>query len=170
MDDVDALYALGNDPRVTRFINGGKPVERAYLADDLLPHYLTYYERFAHFGFWAAEERETGTFLGWFHYRPEEDAPADEPELGYRLKYAAWGRGYATEGSLALLDKGFTEFGTRRVVAYTMAVNKGSRRVMEKIGMRFVRNFHEDWAEAIEGAEHGEVEYAITRDEWPNRP
>ncbi|MFE0028269.1 GNAT family N-acetyltransferase [Amycolatopsis sp. NPDC059021] len=170
IEDVDAMYALDNDPRVTRFINGGAPVDRAYIAEDLIPHYLTHYERFEGYGFWAAEERDTGAFLGWFHFRPEEDAPADEPELGYRLNHGAWGKGYATEGSLALLHKGFTELGVRRVVAYTMAVNERSRRVMEKVGMRFVRAFHEDWAEPIEGAEHGEVEYAITRAEWANRP
>lgn len=40
-----------------------------------------------------------------------------------------------------------------------MAVNTRSRRVMEKSGLSFVRNFTGDWPEAIEGSEHGEVEY-----------
>ena len=33
------------------------------------------------------------------------EAPLDDPELGYRLKRSAWGKGYATEGSQALIDK-----------------------------------------------------------------
>jgi RimJ/RimL family protein N-acetyltransferase len=52
------------------------------------------------------------------------------------------------------------------VVASTMAVNVASRRVMERAGLRFVRMYHEPWPDQIEGSEEGDVEYAITRDEW----
>ena len=78
----------------------------------------------------------------------------------------AWGSGVATEVSAALIDHGFTVLDVERVRAETMAVNVGSRRVMEKVGMRLVREFHADWPVRIDGDEHGEVEYAITRDEW----
>ncbi|WP_433361926.1 hypothetical protein [Streptosporangium sp. CA-115845] len=47
-----------------------------------------------------------------------------------------------------------------------MAVNTRSRRVMEKAGLSFVRSFTGDWPEAIEGFEHGEVEYELTWAEW----
>ena len=65
--------------------------------------------------------------------------------------------------------KGFTDLGVRRVTANTMAVNSRSRRVMEKSGLTFVRAFTGDWPEAIPGSEHGEVEYALTRDAWAAR-
>ncbi len=86
-------------------------------------------------------------------------------ELGYRLHPEFWGRGYATEGSKALISRGFTG-DVRRVVATTMFVNAGSRRVMEKCGLRHVRTFHVDWAEPLPGSEQGEVEYALTEEEW----
>jgi len=47
-----------------------------------------------------------------------------------------------------------------------MVVHVASRRVMEKSGMRLVRSFVADWPVRIPGDEHGDVEYAITRDEW----
>lgn len=47
-----------------------------------------------------------------------------------------------------------------------MAVNAGSRRVMEKAGLTFVRGYFGDWPEAIDGSEHGEVEYRLTREDW----
>ena len=50
--------------------------------------------------------------------------------------------------------------------AETMAVHRGSSRVMEKAGMRHVRSFHAEWPVRIPGDEHGDVEYAITRSEW----
>ncbi len=93
-------------------------------------------------------------------------APLDEVELGYRLRKSDWGKGYATEGSRALIHKGFAELGVQRVVASTMVVNVASRRVMEKAGLKLVRTFHQPWPDSIEGEEEGDVEYGLLRSEW----
>lgn len=172
--DADNLFDLDSDPEVMRFIIGGRPTPRDVVLNETLPRFLHYYERFAGFGFWAAIEKSTGEFLGWFHFRQREDRVAvgdgpDEVELGYRLRCSAWGKGYATEGSRALIRKGFTDLGVRRVWAETMAANTASRRVMEKAGLKLERTFHEEWPDPIEGAEHGEVEYAITKADWERR-
>jgi RimJ/RimL family protein N-acetyltransferase len=166
MDDEDLLFELDNDPDVMLYINGGAPVPREEIVEETLPAFLSYYERFGGYGFWAAIEKESGRFLGWFHFRPGEGAGPLEPELGYRLHRFGWGRGYGTEGSRALIDKGFAEFGIERVYAGTMTVNIGSRRVMEKSGLHYIRTFDADWPVHIPGDEHGDVEYAITRAEW----
>jgi RimJ/RimL family protein N-acetyltransferase len=165
LDDVEDVLALDSDPLVRRFVEDGEPVTRESTVE-MIEHWLTYHERSELFGFWAAIERSTGRFLGWFHFRPGEGHGDDEPELGYRLIASAWGRGFATEGSIALIDRGFSTGRIRRVLAETMAVNVGSRRVMEKIGMRLVRTFHAEWPVRIPGDEEGDVEYAITFDEW----
>ncbi|TWP38370.1 GNAT family N-acetyltransferase [Leekyejoonella antrihumi] len=165
--DAGRLVQLDADPRVMRFITGGPPEFSAHeVESEVLPAYLDYYRRGSRYGFWAVDERRTGEFVGWFHLRPAPDAPEDRPELGYRLRQASWGRGYATEGSRALIDKGFTELGVERIEASTMVINTASRRVMEKAGMRLIRRFVADWPVAIPGDEHGDVEYAITRQEW----
>jgi RimJ/RimL family protein N-acetyltransferase len=166
VNDVDNLVELDSDPGVMHFINGGRPTPRSEIERETLPAFLDYYQRFAGYGFWAAVEKSTGRFVGWFHFRPAKDADPDEVELGYRLVKSAWGKGYATEGSQALIDKGFAELGVRRVVAYTMVVNIASRRVMEKAGLRLVRTFHQPWPDYIEGEEKGDVEYALLRSEW----
>ena len=165
-DDVENLVELDGDPQVMQFINGGRPTPRLEIESDVLPAFLGYYERFVGYGFWAAEEKATGRFVGWFHFRPAKDARPGEVELGYRLRRSAWGNGYATEGSRALIDKGFAELGVERVVAFTMVVNVASRRVMEKAGLKYVRTFHQPWPDYIEGQEQGDVEYALTRSEW----
>jgi RimJ/RimL family protein N-acetyltransferase len=41
-----------------------------------------------------------------------------------------------------------------------------SRRVMEKAGLTYVRTFHQEWPHRIEGEEHGDVEYALTKADW----
>lgn len=165
LDDIDAVFELDCDPLVRTFIEDGQPVTREEAATTI-EHWLSYYQRSDVFGFWAAIEKKTSSFLGWFHFRPQEGRSIDAPELGYRLRSSAWGNGYATEGSRALIDKGFESPLVARVVAETMAVHTASRRVMEKSGMRYVRTFHAAWPVRIPGDEQGDVEYAITRAEW----
>jgi RimJ/RimL family protein N-acetyltransferase len=164
--DVDLLVELDGDPEVMRYITGGVATPRNEIEHDYLPSFLSYYDRFEGYGFWAAVDKARDAFLGWFHFRPAPGAPSDEPELGYRLRRGAWGKGYATEGSRALIDMGFRRHGVQRVVASTMAVNLGSRRVMEKAGLSLVRTFRQDWPYPIPGEEQGDVEYALTRESW----
>jgi RimJ/RimL family protein N-acetyltransferase len=164
-DDADDLLALDLDPLVRRYVEDGEPVTRDEAASSI-EHFLRYHDRSEHFGFWAAGEKESGRFLGWFHFRPNPDAPPLEPELGYRLVSSAWGRGYATEGSRALIDHGFATSDITRVYAEAMAIHTASRRVMEKCGMRVVRTFTTEWPVQIPGDEHGDVEYEITRADW----
>ncbi len=171
--DLDNLCDLDSDPAVMRFINGGIPTPRDVIRDQTLPRFLQPDERFAGYDFWAAIERSTGAFLGWFEFRPPEEGPTDEVELGYRLRQEAWGKGYGTEGSRALIRKGFTELGVRRVVASTYQDNIGSQRVMQKSGMTLVRAFRMTPAE-LEA--HGldpdivwdgdDVEYALEKADW----
>ena len=165
LDDVDLLVALDADPDVMRYINGGRATPRQEIEREVLPAFLDYY-RHGDYGFWAAHERADGEFLGWFHLRSEPQGRPDEPELGYRLRRAAWGRGYATEGSRGLVHRAFAELGARRVWAATMAVNIASRRVMEKAGLRYTRTFYGAWPDTIPGGEHGDVEYALSREDW----
>ncbi len=157
--DVDDLFVLHNDPEVMRFLTGGDPIPREEIERE-------YRDRFAGSGYWVATDRASGAFLGWFALHPVENRPADETELGYRLRASAWGKGLATEGAHALIRAGFERHGLRLVFAETMAVNLPSRRVMEKCGLRHVRTFHLEWDDPLPGTEHGEVEYALDRADW----
>lgn len=164
--DVDDLFDLHNDPEVMRYIDGGNRTPRAEIEQVILPGYLAGYRQHPGYGCWPATERATGAFVGWFSLVPHDDGGAGTASLGYRLRTAAWGKGYATEGSRALVHRAFTDLGVRRVRAETMAVNHRSRRVMAKAGLRHVRTFHLTWDDPLPGTEHGEVEYAIIRQQW----
>jgi len=166
MADVDNLADLDADPDVMRFITGGLVTSRDKIKDQILPAFLACYRRFEGYGCWAAVEKSTGAFLGWFHFEPRDGGPPGEIVLGYRLRKSAWGRGYATEGARALIHKGFAELGARRVVAETMAVNLASRRVLEKAGLNFVRIFDQPWPYLVDGRELGDAEYALSKAQW----
>ncbi|MDG4827481.1 GNAT family N-acetyltransferase [Asanoa sp. WMMD1127] len=166
-DEVEEVYALHDDPEVMRFINGGKPADRAMIRERTLPDMMRGFPAFGgRPACWAAEERTTGRFVGWFALRPVGGARSTVADLGYRLRREVWGLGYATEGARALVDKGFRDLGVEEIVADTMTVNARSRRVLEKAGLRFVRQFTTDWPEVIEGSEQGDVAYALTRAAW----
>jgi RimJ/RimL family protein N-acetyltransferase len=167
--DVDALVALDADPEVMHFITGGVGTSRAEIEGEVLPHWLGIRAEWPELGFWAAEGVTTGDFLGWFHLRPTDGRPIGVVELGYRLGRSVWGQGLAAEGSRALIEHAFRHARAERVVAETMAVHMASRRVMEKAGMTLVRTFHADWPYRIPGDELGDVEYAITREDWLER-
>jgi RimJ/RimL family protein N-acetyltransferase len=166
MADAENLTGLDSDPDVMRFVNGGAPTSRDEIENEFLPAFLGYYQRYQGYGFWAAIERSSGEFLGWFHFRPRPGAPLDQAELGYRLRKSAWGKGYATEGSRALIRKGFTEFGVQRVTAEASAANVASRRVMEKAGLTLMRIFREPWPGTTGGDELEVVEYALQKADW----
>jgi RimJ/RimL family protein N-acetyltransferase len=165
-DDVDNLFSLNGDPEVMRFL--GTPASREVLRNEIIPFYLGVYQRLDRLGYWAAESASDGEFLGWFHFRPGPDGDTTNVELGYRLRRAAWHHGYATEGSRALISMGFTDLGVQRVYAHTMTANTASRHVLEKCGLVLVHTtaYEGPDADVIDGAEHGEVEYALTRSEW----
>jgi RimJ/RimL family protein N-acetyltransferase len=169
-DDVDNLFDLNSDPEVMRYLTGGRPTPREEIRDQIIPFHLAVYGRLDRLGTWAAQSTATGEFLGWFHFRPGPGTDLTNVDLGYRLRRSVWNKGYATEGSRALIDMGFTGLGVERVFAHTMTVNAASRRVMEKCGMTLVRTTPYEGTYAIEGAEHGEVEYALTKPEWKTRP
>jgi RimJ/RimL family protein N-acetyltransferase len=169
-DDVDNLFRLNSDPEVMRYLSGGRPAPREDIRNQIIPFHLDVYGRLDRLGTWAAESADSREFLGWFHFRPGHGSDdITNIELGYRLRRPAWNKGYATEGSRALIDMGFTGLGVERVFAHTMTVNAGSRHVLEKCGLTLVRTIPYEGADAIEGAEHGEVEYALARPEWEAR-
>ncbi|GIF08304.1 GNAT family N-acetyltransferase [Actinoplanes siamensis] len=175
---------LDADAEVLKYISG-----RARTRDEVVSSHA---ERMAlgtkvdGLGFWAAfgadggrsgseaPDGETeGEFVGLMMLPPAHgDDQPDDPtlaELGYRLARRYWRQGLAGEASRALLRHAFDTVGQSRVFARTMAVNTGSRGVMESIGMRYVRTFHPVWDDPLPGTEAGEVEYEMTRAMWEAR-
>lgn len=131
--DVDALFALDADAEVRRHVDRPDAPTRAEV-EARLPRLLARFGPTDEPAFWAAETTEDGRFVGWFHLRPVPEHPK-WLGLGYRLRSEAWGRGYATDGASALVKRA-AELGAARVVAHALEANAGSRRVLEKVGLR----------------------------------
>lgn len=161
-DDRADFIGLERDPEVMRFLNGG-----AVDHENIDPKDVTFLmPRGSEPYVWTARRTATNAFIGWFCLFPETETLA---ELGYRLRREDWGQGLASEGARALVDWGFGRAGYDRITACTMAVNHGSRRVMEKIGMTHVRTDFPDFSDPIPGSDQGEVWYELHRSEWTSR-
>jgi RimJ/RimL family protein N-acetyltransferase len=130
-EDRDWLRELYADPDVTRYLGG---VKNAAQADELLKtRILDYYEEHPGLGIWMTEERATGTRLGFHllnHIQGESII-----QVGYSLTKPAWGRGFATEGAVAVLRHGFVTLGLPRIAGMASLGNVASQRVLEKIGL-----------------------------------
>lgn len=153
------FIALELDPEVMRFLNGGHAVDH----DKVDPNPTFLMPRGTEPYVWTARRTGNGAFVGWFCLWRDSDTLA---ELGYRLRRLDWGQGLASEGAAALIGWGFSNGGYDKIVATTMAVNQASRRVMEKIGMKYARTVPGDFPDPIPGSEHGEVWYELTRAGW----
>jgi RimJ/RimL family protein N-acetyltransferase len=87
------------------------------------------------FGILGVEEKETGKLVGRSGVAYHRIWP-DDPEVGWAIDPASWGRGYATEAGGASIRWAFEELGYERLVSICVPANLASRRVMEKLGFR----------------------------------
>lgn len=114
-----------------------------------------------------------GTFVGWWILeppaRPDQGPVEGQAELGHRLLRRCWRQGLAGKGARALLRHGFEDLGLARVFAETVAVNTGSQATTAAAGMQYARTFHLEHDDALPGSEFGEVEHAVSREQWSAR-
>jgi RimJ/RimL family protein N-acetyltransferase len=166
-DDVDLLVDLDSDPEVMRHITGGRATPRELYVDTFMPRWFEIYAQQPLLGYWAAERRPDHEFLGWFHLRDDRIEP-EYLELGYRLRRAAWGHGYATEGGRALVAHGFEKVGADRISARTVLGNRASQHVIEKCGLRRTGTFvFPDTLKSGQSEdERRAIKYEISRAEW----
>jgi ribosomal-protein-alanine N-acetyltransferase len=134
--DLSQLVALHGEQRILSAF-GAEPGT----ADETLAFLV---RKLAHwrehgFGIWMFRDAD-GTFVG----RCGIHRWRGEVELGYIVRSECWGRGLATEMAIAVAEHAFTALGLRELVAFTRTTNTASRRVMEKVGFVYERDFFDD--------------------------
>ncbi len=165
--DIERLVELDSDPEVMRYITYGEPTSREEYEQDILPRWFAIYAATPLLGYWAAENRQSGEFLGWFHLRPDRIEP-EHQELGYRLRRAMWGCGYATEGGTALVGYGFGPVAAASISARALVDHRASQRVMQKCGLHYAGEFvfPQHVLEDRSESERAGVKYCVTREQW----
>lgn len=150
--DVDAIFAMRSDVEVMRFIrepqNRNESVSWVKLVSS---RWET-----EQIGFCAVIDKETDKFLGWCGIWKLKET--DELEVGYAIEKKFWKKGYATEAAAECLRYAFEKLNADVIVAVALPANAASRRVMEKLGMRY------DYTGEFYGREL--VHYSITKEEF----
>ncbi len=143
IEDTGAMYRLDSDPLVHKYL-GNKPINcmgkaRAYV-DYIRMQYDTY-----SIGRWAAIEKATGDWIGWtglkMNFENEMNGHKNFYDIGYRFMPQYWGKGYATESSIAARDYFFKNFPGKKLCGMAELGNGASCRVLEKIGLERKDNF-----------------------------
>lgn len=163
--DKVAFRLMNQDPRVMEFFPSILTDEES----DLFCKRIIEEFQNEGYGLYAVENKHNNEFIGFIGFHKATfDAPFTPcVEIGWRLKYEAWGNGYATEGAKACLKHGFEELGFDKVYSFTAKVNQRSENVMKKIGMKKVGEFlHPKLPKESVLAEH--VLYRIDVDSFSN--
>jgi RimJ/RimL family protein N-acetyltransferase len=133
-EDLEPYAALMADPGVQRYLEG-RPYDRWESWRSMALHAGHWVLR-GH-GFWVVERRDSGEFVGRVGLWRPEGWPG--LEVGWTLARAHWGRGYATEAGAAALGHAFEALGAERVLSVIHPENEPSKRVAERLGLRFDR-------------------------------
>jgi RimJ/RimL family protein N-acetyltransferase len=133
-EDRDAFAAMNSDARVMEFFRSRlSRAQSDAMVDGIQKDFS---ER--GFGLWAIEVPGVAPFIGFAGFAVPRFSAHFTPrvEVGWRLAFEHWGRGYATEAARLALRYGFGTLAFSDVVSYTSATNLRSRAVMERLGMR----------------------------------
>lgn len=154
--DFDALYSILSDPETMQYYP--KPYDEKGVRR-WLDWSLDNYRRYG-FGLWAAEDKETGEFVGDCGLTMQQIDGESLPEVGYHIRKERWRQGLATEAARAVRDWAFAHTDFPCLYSYMNAQNLPSRRTAAANGMKLVKEFYDDkWG-------HHTAVYAITRKEW----
>ena len=126
--DRDAFYALNSDNEVMATI--GDVLTRPE-SDALFDRLV---QRFTGDGIGLFCLDLDGEAIGWTGLMRPSFMPG--VEVGWRIRSPFWGRGYAPEAAAACLDHAFGPLGFTEVISFTAAINRNSRRVMDKLGLQ----------------------------------
>jgi ribosomal-protein-alanine N-acetyltransferase len=150
-EDAPGMFDLNNDPEVIQF-TGDVPFANEEAALNLINTYDQYKKY--QLGRLAVIRKTDGVFMGWCGLKYLEET--QEVDLGYRFKKEYWGMGYATEAGLACLSYGFRLEHIQTIVGRAWVQNKASIRVLEKMGMKFVKEILRDHQPQVYYAIHKE--------------
>lgn len=143
-NDIENLLRIFSDPEAMRYYPGTKSREET---EGWIEWNISSYRENG-FGLWVATLKDSGEFAGQCGLVAQEVEGRREVEIGYLFVRSLWGRGLATEAARASRDYGINRLGHRRLISLIDPENMASRRVAEKLRMRFEKEI-EKWGKIV---------------------
>ena len=139
--EADKLFTMLQKPEVNHYLQVFNIAKRENV--DSLVNRGTQSINANGYGYFACEEKQSGEFIGYvgLNYIPIQEKPFPCFTLSWVLDSTSWGKGYATEAAALLIKLAFDKFGIEELCACTVELNEKSRKVMERIGMKYKSSF-----------------------------
>ena len=143
--DVEGMFELDSNATVHQYL-GKKPIKTKQQVVEVIEYIREQYKERG-IGRFAAIEKSSGSFIGWSGLKLNTDEKDELNgkrnfyDIGYRFIPRYWGKGYATESSLAIIDFGFNKLKLEVIYGAAETENIASNKVLQKIGLKFVNEF-----------------------------
>ncbi|MCY0969992.1 GNAT family N-acetyltransferase [Chryseobacterium wangxinyae] len=133
-EDAEAFFAMDSNPEVVKYV-GIKPLTDISQSVKMIESIRNQYIENG-IGRWAVVRKEDKKMVGWSGLKliKEINNHQNIYDLGYRFTPEYWGKGYATETSIAVLNYAFNEMKLNNVFAYADVENYASNHVLKKLG------------------------------------
>jgi RimJ/RimL family protein N-acetyltransferase len=153
-EDLDAYADMCGNAEVMRYVAAGKPLTREESWRNMAM--IVGHWQLRGYGMWAVEERSSGEMIGRIGcWKPEGWI---DFEIGWTIRQAFWGRGFATEAARAAMDYAFEKLERSHVISLIRPQNIASIRVAQKLGEKLEGKIELFGSEA--------VIYGISRKDW----
>lgn len=166
-EDEQRFYDIMNTPAVMRHLGG---VQSRETWGEAFQRIRGFTREFGH-TFWILEDKASRELLGFCGLKrvnaPGAGTLTGTPEIGWRLRESAWGRGIAKEAAIASLDLGFSRFGYDHIIALTIPPNEASQGLMKRLGMKRREEF--DFNDERFGPDlNPAIIYSMEARDWPS--
>jgi len=164
--DEQRFFEIMNTPAVMRHLGGMQTPDEWRASFERIRGFT---RDFGH-TFWIVEDKATGQIQGFCGLKRVNAPGAGDltgtPEIGWRLRESAWGKGIAKEAAIASLDLGFGRFGYDHIIAMTIPPNVESQGLMARLGM--IRLEELDFNDERFGPEvNPQIVYRMNAPDWP---
>ena len=132
-EDLSFFAKMNADKRVMEYFPSTLSIEES----DELAKKIRWELNEKPYGLWAVEVLDTASFIGFVGLHYQDFLASFTPciEIGWRLAYDYWGKGYAFEAAHIVVDYAFNTLKLYELVSFTTTQNQRSRKLMEKLGM-----------------------------------
>ncbi|WP_130733662.1 GNAT family N-acetyltransferase [Flavobacterium sp. J27] len=142
LNDADDMFAMDSNPKVHIYL-GNTPFKTKEESIGYLKNVLQQYEQYG-IGRFAMITKDGNRFVGWCGLKfitEIENNHSNFYDIGYRLKEEFWGKSYAYEAAKVWYEFAFSNLKVDTLYASAHIDNKGSRRILEKIGLQLKNEY-----------------------------
>lgn len=152
--DATGMFALNSNPNVLQYL-GIQPITTLDECRKSIRFIRDQYERNG-IGRWAVVLKDSYEFIGWAGLKLVDEMTINNHrnhyDLGYRFIEKFWGQGYGYEAAQSIVNYGLQQLKIAKIYAFLDTNNTGSKRILEKCGLKFIEKFEEngelfDWME-----------------------